>query len=545
MSESATPSNPPAADNEESPRPIPSSTELTPAPAESTPHSPGEASAEPVIDPELMDLPAPPHHSNTKASKSNGTSKPDQSTSPSAIDTEYNSMGIRESIASAPNPRPAEFPPPDQLNENLSLDLEAIAQIAAENDDMPGSPTAKMMRAIAPQSAIMTNPEWAPPPHNASVNLFIGRALLSNGNDNWPLKPNDIVNWIRKHYPAEWDGDEGRCSAHRVRTYLARKGADMYYEKLNQGCINGWRIRANHLWRFENGGFQGRGMKQEESIANAEKEREALANAARKEAAAAALAAGHPGIKVSMSNPGVNDGSHILPPAKKLRITNAAAAAAAAAATSSITANHTPNKTPAARKRNPKKSLPATQATPTTQIDQSYIHAQPQDNHGDLSSYTNQNYYTQQTHQPQPNLYGLDNTHQQQQQTQTQPQAGPSTLPGQSQHQQQQGNLDPTLSNNDVTLVHMDGNGTGNGTGTGHATQSDVDMNMVQQAMQAAATASQMDDLDMGIQLPIEMQMHSNGHEGDDDDGRFGFGVGVGGENGQTYGQDSTYGYTG
>jgi len=127
-----------------------------------------------------------------------------------------------------------------------------------------------------------------------------------------PQKPNDIVNWIRKHYPSEWDGDEGRCSAHRVRTYLARKGADMYYEKLNQGCIAGWRIRQNHLWRFENGGFQGRGMKQEEAIAQAQKENEAIATAAHKAAAAEALAAGHPGIKTSMSQAGVNDGTQSI-----------------------------------------------------------------------------------------------------------------------------------------------------------------------------------------------------------------------------------------
>lgn len=123
-------------------------------------------------------------------------------------------------------------------------------------------------------------------------------------------KPNDIVNWIRKHYPEEWDGDEGRCSAHRVRTYLARKGADMYYEKLNQGCIAGWRIRQNHLWRFENGGFQGRGMKQEEAMAQQAKENEAMATAVHKAAAAAALAQGHPGIKVSMSSSGLNESAN-------------------------------------------------------------------------------------------------------------------------------------------------------------------------------------------------------------------------------------------
>ncbi|WWC66702.1 uncharacterized protein I206_100606 [Kwoniella pini CBS 10737] len=521
MSESATTSNPPPATNDDSPVPPPSSAELTPAPAESTTHTPGGGgSAEPVIDPELMDLPPPPHHN----ANSNGSSKPEEQ----ATSLEYNSMGIRESIASAPNPRPAEFPPPDQLNENLSLDLDAIAQIAADNDDMPGSPTAKMMRAIAPPTAIMTNPEWAPPPPNASVNLFIGRALLSNGNDNWPLKPNDIVNWIRKHYPSEWDGDEGRCSAHRVRTYLARKGADMYYEKLNQGCINGWRIRANHLWRFDNGGFQGRGMKQEESIANAEKEREALANAARKEAAAAALAAGHPGVKVSMSNPGVNDGSHPLPPLKKPRISSAA--------TTINSTNNTTNKIPNQRKRSTKKS-----SLPQQQIDNTYTHNNPFTNH--------QNYYTQQTNHS--DLYGLDNSHHNQ--------AGPSTL-----NNNEQNNLDPALTNNNnnnnnninenVNVIHHQIENNNNNGGVQEVDNNNMDINMVQQAMQAAATASQMDDLEMGIQLPIEMQMHSNGHENDDDDGRFGFGVnvnvgvgvvGVNGENDQSYVQDGNYGYTG
>lgn len=91
----------------------------------------------------------------------------------------------------------------------------------------------------------------------------------------------------------------------------------MYYEKLNQGCIAGWRIRQNHLWRFENGGFQGRGMKQEEAIAQAQKENEAIATAAHKAAAAEALAAGHPGIKTSMSLAGVSDGA---PPIKRQRM---------------------------------------------------------------------------------------------------------------------------------------------------------------------------------------------------------------------------------
>ncbi|WWD09091.1 hypothetical protein V865_007211 [Kwoniella europaea PYCC6329] len=519
MSESASTPVPPPAEGsaapEGSPRPVPSSTELTPAPAESNTNTP---SHEPVIDPELMDLPAPPHHnnnnnnSNSTDNNANGTQQEGEGESKEYdIHGTSSGMGIRESIASAPNPRPADFPPPDQLNENLSLDMDAIAQIAAENEDMPGSPTAKMMRAIAPPTAIMTNPEWPPPPPNASVNLFIGRALLSNGNDNWPLKPNEIVNWIRKHYPSEWDGDEGRCSAHRVRTYLARKGADMYYEKLNQGCINGWRIRANHLWRFDNGGFQGRGMKQEEAAANAQKEQEALANAARKEAAAAALAAGHPNVKVSMSSPGITTLSQdalstlhqqaASQPNKKPRL--------------SATSTHakTGGLTGQSRRRNTKKSsLPAQQPQQQQQPQSDLGFPQPQQQ--DQSQQQHQSYYQDGTQ-----LYGVG----QLDSTQIQPDQSTSTNV-----------LDPSLNQQTGTGEGVDGN--------------DVDINMVQQAMQAAA--GQMDDLDMGIQLPIEMQMHSNGHENDDvDDTRFNFEVvdvspADGHGHGQ-YGGNGNYGYTG
>ncbi|BEJ16698.1 hypothetical protein CspHIS471_0600990 [Cutaneotrichosporon sp. HIS471] len=262
-------------------------------------------------------VPAEHQHSNGASSSSTPVAPPTLAASRDVYHRPYipgEPTTITETIASAPNPHNADFSPlpftQDETMDPLALDA------AAEEE--PGSPTARLLRAIAPPNATQPNPNWPSPPPNASVNLFIGRALLSNGNDNWPLKPNDIVNWIRKHYPDEWDGDEGRCSAHRVRTYLARKGADMYYEKLNQGCIAGWRIRQNHLWRFENGGFQGRGMKQEEAILNAQKENEMVATAAHKAAAAAALAQGHPGIRVSMSSNNPGEG----PPAKRQRKMN-------------------------------------------------------------------------------------------------------------------------------------------------------------------------------------------------------------------------------
>ncbi|WWC85944.1 uncharacterized protein L201_000814 [Kwoniella dendrophila CBS 6074] len=562
MSESASTPNPPSVEQAattaaaESPNPLPSSTELTPAPAEkstSNTPQPEQQNNEPQIDPELMDLPAPPHHNDNNNNDQQGQ-QPTNGSDQQEQDREYlssTSMGIRESIASAPNPRPADFPPPDQLtNETLNIDLDAIAQIAAESENMPGSPTAKMMRAIAPPTAIMTNPEWAPPPPNASVNLFIGRALLSNGNDNWPLKPNEIVNWIRSHYPSEWDGDEGRCSAHRVRTYLARKGADMYYEKLNQGCINGWRIRANHLWRFENGGFQGRGMKQEEAQANAQKEHELLAQAARKEAAAAALAAGHPGIKVSMSNPGIstsdinsitqsihnnsNNNNSSLPSNKKPKISGPSSTIANAPTRFSAPHNGVGNQS---RRRRTKINQPPPAPPVQPQPIESYSTANQSQASNDLSllSGDQSSYYQQQPYAP------ID------QSQQSQSQAGPSTiLINSAEIQQQHANLDPGLNGNTngndgiIPTVEVNDNNNNN--------NNDVDINMVQQAMQAAAaSATQMDDLEMGIQLPIEMQMHSNEHENDDDT-RFNFGTvvnTVSNQNGQSYGQDSNFGYTG
>ncbi|WWD22405.1 hypothetical protein CI109_106896 [Kwoniella shandongensis] len=476
---------------EGTPAPVVTDTELTPAPAtgENTPSQAGQsASADPVIDPELMDLPAPPHHRPTPPPSShtdhhNGTSTSNADKSPveQQPPREPGTMGIIESIASAPDPRPTDF----QVPKDEGIDLEALEN-AADDMDIPGSPTAKLMRAIAPPNATQPNPNWPPPPPNASVNLFIGRALLSNGNDNWPLKPNDIVNWIRKHYPSEWDGDEGRCSAHRVRTYLARKGADMYYEKLNQGCIAGWRIRQNHLWRFENGGFQGRGMKQEEAIANAAKENEAIATAARKEAAALALAQGHPSVKVSMSEPGISDGA---PPPKKAKAFKGQS-----------------------RRRNIKKM---------DAFD------------GDLSMVSN----IGSEHQGDQSYYDPSSSHHDPSQPQTlyshldpQSQAGPSTSTAQ---QTETNNTNGGTA--DDGQLHIDAAGLSNADGT------PVDMNMVQQAINAAGAG--MDDMDMGIELPIEMQMHSTEHDVGSDDRGFGS-YGQQAQHPYTP-HDQTYGYTG
>ena len=224
----------------------------------------------------------------------------------------------------------------------------------------------------------------------------------------------------------------------------------MYYEKLNQGTIAGWRIRQNHLWRFENGGFLGRGMKQEEAIAAQAKENEAIATAAHKASAAAALAAGHPGVKVSMSAPGISDGP---PPIKKQRPIKSAGQA---------------------RRRNmPIKGIKTDpNGIPDVVNELSLAQVQSQSEH-QTQFYDPE---LDQSTQPHHDAY-----------TSTSYDAGPSTgLVGTND------DIDPNLMGGDDT----------------------VDMDMVQRAMQAAAAnAGHMEDLDMGMQLPIEMQMHGGEHD--------------------------------
>jgi hypothetical protein len=313
-------------------------------------------------------------------------------------------------------------------------------------------------------------------------------------------KPNDIVNWIRKHYPSEWDGDEGRCSAHRVRTYLARKGADMYYEKLNQGCIAGWRIRQNHLWRFENGGFQGRGMKQEEAIAQAQKENEAIATAAHKAAAAEALAQGHPGVKTSMSQPGVSDGA---PPVKRQRVKGVGQS----------------------RRKSTKKELDDVDG-----LQGSYYQHHGQDG--------SEQYATLDQHQAQSGEQQNDHAGPSDSTASGIP-IDPSLIPGQSagavgQTSNGTGGVDAA---NQGANAGASNHGTGGGEGG-------MDISMVHQAMQAAAAAGagQMDELEMGMQLPIEMQMHGGEHEEGERYGREGY-YGQSGQYGQGNYGSGYYGY--
>lgn len=119
-----------------------------------TPKGESPAGAEPQIDPELADLPPPPHHSN-------GAAVPP----PLPLrDTPYpprapgETMGITESIATAPNPHTTDFSPLPFTTDD-SIDVQAL-DAAAEGD--PGSPTARLLRAIAPPNAAQPNPNWAP-----------------------------------------------------------------------------------------------------------------------------------------------------------------------------------------------------------------------------------------------------------------------------------------------------------------------------------------------------------------------------------------------
>lgn len=265
----------------------------------------------------------------------------------------------------------------------------------------------------------------------------------------------------------------------------------MYYEKLNQGSIAGWRIRQNHLWRFENGGFQGRGMKQEEAIAQQQKENEMIATAAHKAAAAEALAAGHPSVKTSMSQPGISDGLPLPPPSKKPRIKT----------------------TIGGKKKNKAKDGGEGGMDMTIEGD----------GEGGQSLYR--------TSGPELSVYSSLDT--------SVPHAGPST--GQSTASA----IDPLLTaerQQQLDASQLDG-------------ADEMDINMVHQAMQAAAAANavgQMDELDMGMQLPIEMQLHVGEHDDGGDDGsgypRSNYGAYQGGHHPYTPHQqafDGThYGYT-
>ena len=104
------------------------STNAEPATLAQTEADDNNNTGDPQIDPELASLPAP------------GT------------------LSITESILQAPNPRPADF----SMMPITSSDIDITALDEASLDGAPGSPTAKLMKAIAPPNAAQPDAKWAP-----------------------------------------------------------------------------------------------------------------------------------------------------------------------------------------------------------------------------------------------------------------------------------------------------------------------------------------------------------------------------------------------
>ena len=148
-----------------------SDAKLAEASHESTPQPASEA----MIDPELAALSAPSRAASETASAdqqtSNGQTSNEEANGSGSTTTSYpyslddgagsGGLGITESIAQAPNPRPSDFNythiaefPPSTLED---IDYDAIA-----NDGGPGSPTSKVMRAVVPHNAAQAEPKWAP-----------------------------------------------------------------------------------------------------------------------------------------------------------------------------------------------------------------------------------------------------------------------------------------------------------------------------------------------------------------------------------------------
>lgn len=123
------------------------STDVTP--------SKGVGPSDTLIDPELADLPAPVQVH--KSDSPNGTPAAEAVSYPPSGPREPGApMTITESIALAPQPRTTDFSMLP-LNEDV-INLEALD--AAAEDGVPGSPTAKLMKAIAPPNAAQMNPNW-------------------------------------------------------------------------------------------------------------------------------------------------------------------------------------------------------------------------------------------------------------------------------------------------------------------------------------------------------------------------------------------------
>jgi hypothetical protein len=122
-----------------------------------------------MIDPELADLPAPSrpasasgqHEETLNHDETNGSSgAPVIDSTLYSYDTS-GPLGITESIAQAPNPRPSDFNYTHLVDVPASqedrLDFDAIM-----DGNTPGSPTTKIMKAVTPHNAAQAEPKWPP-----------------------------------------------------------------------------------------------------------------------------------------------------------------------------------------------------------------------------------------------------------------------------------------------------------------------------------------------------------------------------------------------
>lgn len=139
-------------------------------PEQQSEQQPAQGDGQPMIDPSLMEIATHPPIAEQQSPKADAA--PSHQQAPETHDehlhtasvddrdfifSEPHTLGITESIAQAPDPKPGDFMPP-RLGDDEGIDLEALE--SQVDDDMPGSPTAKLMRAIAPPLALQSQPIW-------------------------------------------------------------------------------------------------------------------------------------------------------------------------------------------------------------------------------------------------------------------------------------------------------------------------------------------------------------------------------------------------
>lgn len=71
-------------------------------------------------------------------------------------------MGISESLAAAPAPRATDFSYDPNEPEMPEINVRATLKGDPDDEDAPGSPTAKLLRAFAPPQALLADHKWGP-----------------------------------------------------------------------------------------------------------------------------------------------------------------------------------------------------------------------------------------------------------------------------------------------------------------------------------------------------------------------------------------------